>query len=40
MPNKDLKLLNEITDAIDTILPQITTQLQKDSYENVDFEIL
>lgn len=40
MPNRDLKLLNELTDIVEIIIPQMTEQLKSDGYENIDFNRL
>lgn len=40
MSNRDLKLLNELTDIVEIIIPQMTEQLKSDGYENIDFNHL
>ena len=40
MPNRDLKLLNELTETIEDIIPKITETLKKNGYDNINFNKL
>lgn len=40
MPNRDLKLLNELTETISHIMPKITETLQRNGYDKINFEKL
>lgn len=40
MPNRDLKLLNELTETIGNMIPKITDKLKENGYDEINFEKL